>query len=259
MNSENGIGTHYNLGFISDKVIFEHVRATVVQYRRFIDLKSFNQNLIDPIKLVFDAKVYGQSIQEAVAAECLRQIDKSNNNKIGYFHQYLFKSAGNGWIVPDNGEEGGFDLIHPERHIFVEIKNKHNTLNASSASDLYIKMQNKILKDDQAVCYLVEVIAQDSDNKPWKLTINRGGRREAYAHERIRRISMDLFYALVFEDSFAFSKLCRALPSILEDVVAAEGDTILLENSVLEELQSQDLYNSLCLLAFGRYVGFREE
>jgi len=75
--------------------------------------------------------------------------------------------------------------------IFVEIKNKHNTLNASSASDLYIRMQNKILKDDKAVCYLVEVIAQDSDNKPWKLTINRGGRREAYAHERIRRISME--------------------------------------------------------------------
>ena len=41
----------YNLGFISDKDIYHHVRATVMQYRRSINIKEFNKNIIDPIKL----------------------------------------------------------------------------------------------------------------------------------------------------------------------------------------------------------------
>ena len=46
----------YNLGFISDEDIFNHVKNTVSQYRRSINLQEFNKNIIDPIKLTFDAK-----------------------------------------------------------------------------------------------------------------------------------------------------------------------------------------------------------
>ena len=99
----------YNLGFISNDDILSHVRNTVMQYRRSINLEEFNRNLIDPIKLTFDSKIYGQSLFETIKSECIRQIDKSNNNCIGYFHQYIFKFAGNGWEVPDNGAKGGFD------------------------------------------------------------------------------------------------------------------------------------------------------
>ena len=88
---------NYNLGFISDEAIFSHIKSTVQQYRRSIDLSEFNKNLIDPIKLTFDSKIYGQSIRQTIESECIRQIDKSNNNCIGYFHQNLFKYAGNGW------------------------------------------------------------------------------------------------------------------------------------------------------------------
>lgn len=189
----------YNLGFISDEDIFNHVRNTVFQYRRKIDLKDFNRNIIDPIKMTFDAKIYGQTIQQAIESECVRQIDKSNNNRIGYFHQYLFKFAGNGWIVPDNGTQGGFDVLNDQLHIYVEMKNKHNTMNSSSASDTYVKMQNKILRDDKATCLLVETIAKNSQNMTWKLAINKNGRKEIYSHERISRVSMDKFYELVFK------------------------------------------------------------
>ena len=48
----------YNLGFISDETIYEHVKATVKSYRREITLKQFNENIIDPIKLTFDSKIY---------------------------------------------------------------------------------------------------------------------------------------------------------------------------------------------------------
>ena len=113
---------NYNLGFISNEDIYNHVKATVLQYRRDIDLKEFNKNIIDPIKLTFDAKIYGQTMRQTIESECIRQIDKTNNNRIGYFHQYLFKYAGNGWEVPDNGKKGGFDVLNEDQHIFVEIK-----------------------------------------------------------------------------------------------------------------------------------------
>lgn len=103
----------YQLGFISNADIFNHVKETVALYRTFIDLKSFNENIVDPIKLTFDAKVYGKTFEEIIESECIRQIDKTNSNRIGYFHQNLFKYAGNGWNVPI----AGFDVINDELHI----------------------------------------------------------------------------------------------------------------------------------------------
>ena len=153
----------YQLGFISNEAIFEHVQNTVEQYRRVIDLKAFNHNIIDPIKLTFDAKIYGQSIRQTIESECIRQIDKTNNNKIGYFHQYIFKYAGGEWQVPDNGERGGFDVVNDALGIYAEVKNKHNTMNSSSASATYLKMLDKIMRSgNQARCYLVEAIAKQS-------------------------------------------------------------------------------------------------
>lgn len=248
----------YNLGFITDDEIFNHVRDTVEKYRRKISLGDFNKNLIDPIKMTFDTKIYGQSIEETITAECIRQIDKTNNNQIGYFHQNLFLYANRGWVVPDNGARGGFDIINEGRHLFAEMKNKHNTLNSSSATALYMKMQNKILKDDQAICYLVEIIAPSSQDASWVITMNK----ERFSHERIRRISVDKFYELVFDDRFAFCKLCKALPAILDDVIASDR-AIALRNTVLDDLvvsmhesESGDLYKQLYLLAFHNYEGF---
>lgn len=56
----------YNLGFIADKDIYNHVKQTVLRYQRSINLEQFNKNLIDPIKLTFDAKVYGKTFEEII-------------------------------------------------------------------------------------------------------------------------------------------------------------------------------------------------
>lgn len=236
----------YNLGFISNEDIFSHVKNTVRLYRTNITLKDFNKNIIDPIKLTFDARIYGKTIEDIIESESIRQIDKTNTNRIGYFHQNLFRYAGNGWQVPDTG----FDVINNELHIFAELKNKHNTMNSRSADSVYRHMQNKILHDDQAVCMLVEVIATHSRNEKWYY--------DNLSHEKIRRVSIDKFYSIVFGDEEAFFKLCRALPDILDDVI---GELHLgsIQNTVYEELKdfSPDTFKSLYLLAFKEYDGFR--
>lgn len=239
----------YNLGFISDENIYNHVKETVLRYSASLDLKKFNKNIIDPIKLTFDAKVYGRTMEEVVASECIRQMDKSNNNHIGYFHQNLFRYAGNGWTVPTEG----FDVVNEERHFFVEMKNKHNTMNSAASQKTYMKMQNKIVRDSRATCMLVETIATRSQNKTWIVTVDK----EQFNNENIRRVSMDKFYEIVFEDASAFARLCKALPDILDDVIANMSREIN-DNTVFAELAaiSPDIVKSLYLLAFQTYEGF---
>lgn len=242
---------NYNLGFISDEDIYEHVKKTVESYRREITLEQFNDNIVDPIKLTFDSKVYGKTIQQAIEDECFRQIDKSNTNRIGYFHQNLFNYAGNGWVVPKEG----FDVENNERHIYVELKNKHNTMNSASSQKTYMKMQAKLLDDDQATCYLVEAISKKSKDEAWRISLDKKTR----SHNKIRRMSMDRFYELVFGDRLAFYKLCVALPRIIEDVVR-DNEELALSNSVYRELSEEhaDMLTALYLLAFSTYEGFEQ-
>jgi len=81
----------YNLSFIDDIDLYNHVKDTIEKYRFKITLKDFNKNLIDPIKLTFDSKIYRKTIEEIIESESIRQIDKSNSNNIGYFQQNIFK------------------------------------------------------------------------------------------------------------------------------------------------------------------------
>lgn len=239
----------YNLGFISDHQIYEHIKKTVLLYKTIIDLDEFNKNLIDPIKLTFDAKVYGKTFEEIIESECIRQIDKANTNHIGYFHQNLFNYASNDWYVPTKG----FDVINDKKKIYVEMKNKHNTMNSASSQATYIKMQNQLIKDPDSTCMLVEAIAKQSQNIVWKVSLNG----EKYGHERIRRVSMDKFYEIVFGQSDAFMRLCKALPYILDDVID-ETHKGIITNTVYCDLKdiSSDTFKSLYMLAFRTYEGF---
>ena len=241
--------TTYNLAFIGDTDLFNHVQETVQKYRFTIDLDEFNKNIIDPIKLTFDAKVYDKNIRDVIEFEILRQLDKSNTNHIGYFHQNIFKYLGNGWRVP----ETGFDVVNDEQKIYVEMKNKHNTMNSSSSQKNYMRMQSVLIKDSAATCMLVEVIATKSQNAKWIVSLDG----ERVENENIRRVSIDQFYALVTGEQTAFKQLCEKLPTVIEDVIA----TIVQKNSgntVFAELEkiSPNLLKSLYLLAFKKYQGF---
>lgn len=239
----------YNLGFVSDNDIYEHVKETALRYKTAINLEEFNSNLIDPIKLTFDAKVYGKTFDNIIESECIRQIDKANTNHIGYFHQNIFKYVGSGWEVPDKG----FDIVNKERKIYVEMKNKHNTMNSSSAQTTYIRMQHQLLEQSDATCLLVEAIAKHSQNIEWAACVD-GVRCQ---HPQIRRVSMDVFYEIVFGVKDAFYRLCNALPIILDDVIE-ETHIGTIDNTVYEELRSisSDTVRSLYLLAFSTYEGF---
>lgn len=126
-------------------------------------------------------------------------------------------------------------------------------MNSESSRISYITMQDKILRDENTICMLVEVIAKKSQNIPWKTSVEK----QPFEHANIRRVSIDKFYEIVTGDPFAFRNLCWVLPMVLDDVLASI-DTKTIENSVLVELQtiSPDLLKSLYLLSFSHYNGF---
>lgn len=267
----------WRLQFISEEDFTEHVKATIEKYGEKLesfDIKRFNKNIIDPIKLIFDKTVYQSSWAEMVGNEIFRQRDKSNNNDIGYFHQRIFQYIRN-CHVPENGQEGGWDVIYrneqgillPEgdvvHTIYVEMKNKHNTMNFASAGKTYIKMQNQLLKDDDCACFLVEAIAQKSQNVKWTTSVDGN----KVMHRRIRRVSMDQFYALVTGEEDAFYQLCMILPEKIKEVVSNSKDVKVPHDTVLEELknlgnmtgaETEDLAMALAvyMLGFTSYAGF---
>lgn len=247
------------LDFISQNDFEQHVKETLKEYEDVlgsINLKAFNKNIIDPIKLLFDKSVFNKTFEEIIALEIHRQRDKSNNNSIGYFHQNIFKYI-NGCEVP----EKGWDIIFKANKnltYYVELKNKHNTMNSSSASKTFMKMQNHLLNaqdKDTSICALVEVIAKKSNNIPWVTSIDY---IRQSPNERLRRISIDKFYEIVTGDKEAFKKLCIQLPVTIEKLIKNDKTLQVEKDTVFEELQILDdnILVSLFKLAFSTYEGF---
>lgn len=258
------------LNFISDQDFEKHIKLTIQHYGEKLasyNLKKFNSNIIDPIKLIFDKTVYGYTWEEIIKNEISRQRDKSNNNDIGYFHQRIFQYIPactvpvSGWDVLFKRKEG---ILLPESDrvstVYVEMKNKHNTMNSASSSKTYMKMQGQLLSDDDCACFLVEVIAKKSQNITWAVSVDGKSQK----HRRIRRVSIDEFYSLVTGQEDAFYQLCLVLPGVIEDVVSSSCATAVPHDTVISELQNiakeenGTFALALYMLGFATYKGFKD-
>jgi hypothetical protein len=257
------------LTFISERDFVSHVQSTIAHYGKKLkpyNLRKFNGNIIDPIKLIFDKAVYQLGWEDVIKNEIFRQRDKANNNEIGYFHQNLFKYVRcctvpkTGWDVIYKKEDGislpNKDIVHT---VYVELKNKHNTMNTAASGKTYTKMQKQLLDDDDCACFLVEVIAKRSQNAVWATSVDGNKKR----HRRIRRVSMDHFYSLVTGQRDAFYQMCLALPGVVEKVVAEAAANIVPLDTAVDELNAiaQSKRGSFALalymLGFGSYSGFK--
>lgn len=114
-------------------------------------------------------------------------------------------------------------------------------------------MMDTLIKTPSATCLLVEIIATNSQNNIWKMSLDGN----PFSNNSIRRVSIDKFYEMVTGDKLAFKKLCEKLPVIIEDIVnygAFDPGT----NSVVQELREIDsnLIKSLYLSSFKKYEGF---
>jgi len=243
------------LKFISDIDLENHIKNTLSTYSntiKSINLSKFNSNIIDPIKLTFDSNVYSKNMETIIKEEIVRQRDKTNTNAIGCFHQNIFNYVKN-CEVPKHG----FDIIYtkPDKtKIYVELKNKHNTMNSSSSQKTYMKLSSKALQEPSCECYLVEIIAKHSQNIQWSVSLDG----ERVGNEKVRRVSIDKFYEIVTGEKDSFFNLCQILPSLIKKIIDSNEQLVVEEDTVIQELRdkNKDLLKAMYLLAFSTYEGF---
>lgn len=136
--NNSDIEAHKYVPYMDDDTFADLVDKVLLAYN--VDKKvDISKNMIDPIKMIFDMSAWQITEEEWRKNEADRQLDKTVNNAIGYFHQ-RFLSNIKGWIDLDCNADlkslYGVDLCNEEKTIFIEIKNKYNTMNSSCKRDV---------------------------------------------------------------------------------------------------------------------------
>lgn len=232
------------LNYISDEHFLSCIGKLHNSYlnaKNKVTQKKFYKNKIDHIKLVFDAKFNGLEEEDLIDAEILRQIDKSINNSIGSFHENILGGV-EGY---ESGNFSGYDVKASDNTLFADIKNKHNTMNSSSAESLFQKLARYADDHKSAKCYWVQILATKSFNELWSGDING----KEYSHSRVYKISGDKFYELITGQKDAFYALYKTLPSAIDDYLAtlSPSQEVAL-NSALEEIRKSASKSGLSLL-----------
>ena len=135
--------------FVSDEDFLECVRKVVDSYQTLDEnitptsILTESKNTIDEFKTIFDVCVNQISFDEWSKIELTRQQDKTINNKIGEFHQELLGKV-NGWADLGVGDETEIDLKKEDNTVFIELKNKYNTMNSSSEKTCREKLEKVI-------------------------------------------------------------------------------------------------------------------
>ncbi len=256
-NDQNWMKNKY-VDFISDEHLLnciENLHKAYLKAKNNITKKNFYSNKVDTLKLTFDAQFNDINQENLIQAEILRQIDKSINNSIGTFHEQILGGI-NGFQI---GNLSGFDIKANDDSLFADIKNKHNTMNSSSAESLFQKLRDYADDYKKAKCYWVQILAKGSFCELWKGDING----KEYSHSRVYKISGDQFYALLSGKENALFQLYKVLPTAINDYLSSteKSDTVK-ENSALDEIKSETKTSKRTILDqitfenYSYYLGF---
>lgn len=245
------------VNFITDQHLLDCISTLYSAYtnaKNQISKRKFYNNKIDSFKLTFDAKFNGLSEKELIELEIKRQIDKAVSNAIGIFHENILGGI-NGF---ERGNHDGYDIKAINNSLFADIKNKHNTMNSSSAELLYQKLQRFAEKFPNAKCYWVQIWAKDSFNEPWIASF----KNRKYQHTNIYKISGDQFYYLLSNQKDAFFQLYKVLPKAIEDFMKTLPSQQIQQSTALNEIENnaneteRSIIDQITFENFSYYLGF---
>lgn len=234
--------------FVSDDHLLkciENLHGSYLKAKADVSKKKFYSNKIDTIKLTFDSRFNDIDEESIIELEILRQIDKSINNSIGTFHEQVLGGI-KGYEV---GNLSGFDIKAEDDTLFADIKNKHNTMNSSSAESLFQKLAR----------FADNYKAKGSFNEHWRGDING----KEYSHSRVFKISGDRFYAILSNQDDAFLQLYKALPIAIKDYLQGiKAKDEINENSIFEDIKEssnkkeRNILEQITFENYSYYLGF---
>jgi hypothetical protein len=199
--------------FVSDEDFLECVKEVCDEYpsiRGEMSEDEFKKNGLDPFKKAFDIGNTGMTEEEWIATEIIRQQDKTINNAVGYFHQRLLGKV-HGWTDLGVGNESKLDLLKNDNTIFMELKNKHNTINGDSLAKCREKLEKAVREHPGAVAYWAYI------NNPKGTSGESKWEFAGVVNPSIKKAWGAKVYEIVTEDPNAFEKTLKALPIAIRD------------------------------------------
>ena len=200
--------------FVLDSHFKKCVRHVCDSYKeaKILEDKELQKNGIDPIKMTFDMIDKKMEFAEWKVKESSRQKDKTVNNSIGDFHQMLLGGV-KGWTDLGVGDDTKLDLKKDDNTVFMELKNRQNTVNSDSAKQVRDKLEKQSKQYPKAKCYFAYLIAKNgkSEIKDWK-------KRDKKDNSNVKRISGSKIYEIITGDATSLENTWRALPLAINDV-----------------------------------------
>jgi len=166
------------------------------------DFMSTGAVAIDPFAAIVSAGLTG-NWDAWKKSEIDRQVGKSISNQIGYFHQELLGSVP-GWESLPKGAQMP-DLICSQRKLFVELKNKFNTVKGSDKIGVYNAL---VLNEKErypgwtgAYVYIVENSALSPQVQPVLFTPSDArAKQRAKGKANIVQLTGRLIWAIALDD-----------------------------------------------------------
>ena len=187
----------------------EHVYNSYPKSEETPELRT--DNGIDPFKMVFDIMNYEISLKELKSRERLRQMDKTVNNTIGEFHQKLLGCV-DGWTSFGTGNVTKLDLKKNDNTIFMELKNRFNTVNGDSLAQVRKKLKDNLETYPESINYWAFMIAQNgsSGEGNW--------RYKGDTNPRLKKLWGNDVYNKVTGSNTALREVWNALPLAINQV-----------------------------------------
>ncbi len=181
------------------------------------------RNGIDPFKMIFDIMNSKTNLEKWRTSEYTRQADKTINNRIGDFHQKLLGGV-DGWTDLGVGDDTKLDLKKDDDTIFLELKNKFNTVNSDSLSKVREKLETNLKNFPNSVNY-------------WAFIVHKNGTsgESDWIHRKennlnIRKIWGDDIYTMITNQKGSLEKVWNVLPSAINDTLSSNHELKDIEN-----------------------------
>ena len=187
-----------------------------------IDMKYLQRNVLDTFKLLFDMKNSKIELNTWLMSETVRQLDKTNGNWIGKFHQSILGGV-KGWSDLDKPrykkikEQTKVDLMKNDKTVFLEIKNKWNTKTGTDMENQYQKLEKVTKKFKKSTVYFAFITNKNGTSKDtvWK----RRGKKD---NPKIRKIWSSKFYTLITGKEDSLEQTWKALPKVMNKVLKSK-------------------------------------
>ncbi|MDR0955894.1 MAG: Eco47II family restriction endonuclease [Candidatus Nomurabacteria bacterium] len=200
------------LSWIAD----EDLRLCVDEVLKSARDNDLNSNVIDPFSATFDIMRQGIGWDEWLRQENSRQVQKSFQNSIGYFHQHILGKVPG---CEDPGRSGVYDFINHQKKIVAEIKNKYNTMNAGAARSVYQNLTGFLDEELKGyIGYVVFIVPRHPADfvRPW----TTGGLPQ---RDDLLQIDGESFYRLATGDPNALKNLFEVLPLVIAEILQVQS------------------------------------